>query len=82
MVIVFILFCCGLILANFTHIPRGYFIGTGASLWLPSASEATLKDMGKYITWIYKNITKQSTAKLHEYLIWHDVFAPRQCSFP
>ena len=28
------------------HILQGYFTSTGAIIWLPSASEATLKNMG------------------------------------
>ena len=40
-----------LMLVDFIHILQDYFTGTGASIWLPSASEVTLKDMGKLITW-------------------------------
>ena len=60
MVSPFVVFHCGvlLILSDFAHILQGYFTGTGAILWqdCPSASEATLKDMGKWITWLHKEL--------------------------
>ena len=58
-----------LIWVYFTHILQDYFTGSGAILWLSSASEATLKDLGKYTTWIHKswwfkdNLTKHSKTK-------------------
>ena len=36
-------FCCGLLTADFTHIPQGYFADTGAIRLSPSASEAIRK---------------------------------------
>ena len=44
-------FCC-LVRTDFTHILQGYFTGTGAND-CPSASEATLKNMGKQVRSIH-----------------------------
>ena len=43
----FVVFCCGLVPVSLTHIPQGYFTGTGRSYDRPRASEVTLKDMDK-----------------------------------
>ena len=56
------LFCDDILIDSchiFTHILQGCFTGTGAILWLPSASEAILKDMGK--SHLYQ--TKMNTTK-------------------
>ena len=41
--------CCVIVKVDFTHIFQGYFTGAGAIIWYDwlSASEVTLKDMGK-----------------------------------
>ena len=48
--------CWDLVLLAFSHIFEGHFTGTGAILWYNwfSASEATLKDIGKYGDIIFK----------------------------
>ena len=45
----------GLLQVNYIHILQGCFIGT-RTIWQdwPGASEATLKDMGKQITYSYE----------------------------
>ena len=59
---------CYLFIVNshdeFTHIPQGYFTGTGAIIWLPSASDVTLKDMGKL--GLYLATTKEDDVKLSD----------------
>ena len=42
----FDVFCCGLILADFTHIIQGYFNGTGAIMDCPSASGSNPEEYG------------------------------------
>ena len=51
----FVGFCHGLVPVDFVHILQGYFFGTGETNIYPSASEATLKNIGKYATWINLN---------------------------
>ena len=58
-VVYLFVFCCGLVMVGFTHIHQGYFTGTGATYYcnhmIAPVSEVTLKDMGKYITWIHSH---------------------------
>ena len=42
--------CYCVVLMDFTHILQSYFSGTGAVMWLPSVSEATLISRAKYLS--------------------------------
>ena len=48
----FVSFCWGQITNDVRHIQQGYFINTGAIIWLNQCHEATMKNMDKSITWI------------------------------
>ena len=65
---------CGLLPVFYTHIIQGYFTALGQSYDSPSASEATLKNIGKYITQnSYKLIIKTQQNKnaiSHEHILW------------
>ena len=56
----FVVFC---FVVDYTFIFKGYFTGTGAIIDCPSASEVTLKDMGKWIIWIHCNFIQQNHTK-------------------
>ena len=52
---------------------RGYFIGIGVVAWLPSASEANVNIMGKYITSIdthWRHHSKTSITSPYVYTAW------------
>ena len=51
-------FCCGFVPVNFTFLLWGYLNGLvyRQSCYYLSASEVILKDMGKWITWIWNEL--------------------------
>ena len=67
-----LLLCCVLLwfgIGQFTHIFQGYFTGIGAIKWLPQyqwsnpEDHVTLKDMGKWLTWIHQERSQQNKAQ-------------------
>ena len=61
----------------FLHIIQGYFTGTGAIIWLPSASEVTLKiKIWQYTRWF----VKVWTINIVEEMIWgRQTYSPMHC---
>ena len=80
------MFCCGQISVSFSHILQGYFTGTGTIHDCPSASEATLKNMGKYITRIHNNQLYNHNKTRHNKMVyifygiysvaWYPIYIP------
>ena len=70
-----VMFCCGLVPVNFAHILRGYFTATEA-ITGSNASEATLKNMGALIPWMYRisryNLNKTRHNK--SMTIFHEIY--------
>ena len=50
----FVVYSCGFALIDFTHLYQDYFIVTDAMLRLPKASETTLNNIDKLITWLHQ----------------------------